>query len=91
MSSKVRALEVDATTADAIEARAAARGISVDELLLGLVEFEDTAPIASAEEIAELDRIWAAIEAGQPTIPHAEVDRWLATWGTPKFKPWPER
>jgi hypothetical protein len=30
-------------------------------------------------------------EAGQPTVPHAEVVRWLETWGTPAFKPWHER
>jgi len=45
----------------------------------------------TAEELAELDRQWAAIEAGEPTVPHEEVAHWLATWGTPAFKPWHER
>ncbi len=41
-----------------------------------------------AGEIAELDYQWAEIEAGQPTVPHEKVARWLKTWGTPAFKPW---
>ena len=44
----------------------------------------------TAEEIAELDRRWAKIAAGEPTIPHKDVVRWLNTWGTPAFKPWRE-
>jgi predicted transcriptional regulator len=43
-----------------------------------------------AEDIAELDRRWAKIAAGEPTIPHEDVVRWLNTWGTPEYKPWPE-
>lgn len=43
------------------------------------------------DEIAELDRRWAAIEAGEPTVPHDEVVRWLETWGTPAFRPWGAR
>jgi predicted transcriptional regulator len=43
------------------------------------------------DEIAELDRRWAAIEAGEATVPHDEVVRWLQTWGTPAFRPWRER
>ncbi len=40
------------------------------------------------DELAELDRRWAAIEAGEATVPHDEVVRWLETWGTPAFRPW---
>jgi predicted transcriptional regulator len=43
------------------------------------------------DEIAELDRRWAAIEAGEATVPHIEVVRWLETWGTPAFRPWCDR
>jgi predicted transcriptional regulator len=39
------------------------------------------------DEIAELDRRWAAIEAGEPRVSHDEVVRWLETWGTPAFRP----
>ena len=43
------------------------------------------------EEINELDRQWAAIKAGEPTVAHADVVRWLDTWGTPGFRPWQAR
>jgi predicted transcriptional regulator len=39
-------------------------------------------------DIAELDRQWAEIEAGAPTVPHEKVARWLETWGTKDFRPW---
>jgi len=44
-----------------------------------------------AEQIAELDRRWKAIEEGEETIPHHEVVHWLETWGTPAFRPWRDR
>ena len=47
--------------------------------------------LADAEDIAELDRQWADIEAGAPTVPHDKVARWLETWGTPDFKRWQEQ
>lgn len=45
----------------------------------------------SPEEINELDRQWAAIKAGEPTVAQADVVRWLDTWGTPGFRPWQGR
>jgi hypothetical protein len=42
----------------------------------------------SEVDVAELERQWAGIEAGQPTIPHERLVLWLRTWGTPEFKPW---
>jgi hypothetical protein len=44
--------------------------------------------IPHPEELAELDCQWAAIKEGEATIPHAEVLRWLQTWGTAAFRPW---
>jgi predicted transcriptional regulator len=41
-----------------------------------------------AAGVAELDREWAEIEAGAPTVPHEKVARWLETWGTAAFMPW---
>ncbi len=35
----------------------------------------------AAVDIAELDRRWAAIEAGEPTISNDVVVQWLQTWG----------
>jgi hypothetical protein len=33
------------------------------------------------EAVAELDRRWAAVEAGAATVPHEQVERWLRTCG----------
>jgi len=44
----------------------------------------------SAAELAELDRRWASIKAGEATVPHEKVAKWLKTWGEPDSKPWPE-
>jgi predicted transcriptional regulator len=48
-------------------------------------------PMPTDADCSELDRQWAAIEAGEPTVPHEQVARWLETWGTPDFRPWHER
>lgn len=82
MSTKTESIEVDSETAAVLKARAAERGISVAEVVAELV------PSSDDELVAELDRRWAAIEAGEPTIPHDEVRAWLQTWGTPEFRPW---
>jgi predicted transcriptional regulator len=86
--SKVRKIEVNAETADALEARAAERGLSVSKLLAEMTALQGRIAVLSAEEIAELDRQWAAVKAGEPTVPHEEVVRWLQTWGTPAFRSW---
>jgi predicted transcriptional regulator len=83
MDDKTRNIEVDEGTAAALESRAAERGVSVSQIVAELV------PLAiDSDAIAELDRRWAAIEAGEPTVPHDQVARWLKTWGTPAFRPW---
>jgi hypothetical protein len=38
------------------------------------------------EQIAELDRRWAKVVAGEPTVANDDVVRWLETWGTPAFE-----
>jgi predicted transcriptional regulator len=88
---KLRTIEIDEVTADVLEARAAARGVSIGDVVAELVAFDDGAMSADTEEIAELDRRWAAVEAGDATVPHSEVARWLETWGTPAFKSWREQ
>jgi hypothetical protein len=40
----------------------------------------------SPEEINDLDRRWTAIKAGEPTVAHDDVARWLDTWGAPNFR-----
>src|SRR5215216_3996934 len=86
MIKAMKTIEVDEHTAEALEARAAARGVSVGQVVAELVAFVDAQMAADAEEIAELNQRWAAVEAGEATVPHEEVARWLETWGTPAFK-----
>jgi predicted transcriptional regulator len=91
MSVKLRKIEVDTETAATLEARAAERGLSVSELLAEMTALQERPAVLSSEEIAELDGQWAAVKAGEPTVPHEEVVRWLQTWGTPAFRPWQNR
>lgn len=80
MSPKTESVELDRATAAALKERAAERGVSVSQLVAELV------PLAADDAaIAELDRRWAAIERGEKTVPHADVERWLKTWGTLEY------
>jgi len=90
MSTNVK-MEIDEQTADVLHARAAELGVTVSELVAELATL-DSEPIAvDSDEIAELDRRWKKIEAGQPTVPHERVVRWLRTWGTPRFRRWQDQ
>lgn len=86
MTAKTETIEVDAETAAVLNARAEERGVSVATVVAELVPEGD-----DETSLAELDRRWAAVEAGEPTVPHEEVRAWLQTWGTPQFKPWSKR
>lgn len=90
MNGKTQTIEVDQATADALRARAAERGVTVAQFLADIA-VESGTVVVDSDEIAELDRRWAAIEAGEATVPHDEVVRWLETWGTPAFRPWHKR
>jgi predicted transcriptional regulator len=84
-------IEVDETTASTLAARAAERGLTVPQLVAEMAA-EQGAPVSlPSDELAELDRQWAAIKAGERTVPHDQVVRWLETWGTPAFRPWNNR
>jgi predicted transcriptional regulator len=85
MTATKRTIEVDDATAAALEARATEAGLSVSELLADMVAHRASAE-ASPAELAELDRQWASIKSGEPTVPHQDVVRWLDTWGTPGFR-----
>lgn len=87
MSTNVK-IEIDERTADVLRARAAELGVSVSELVAELATLESEPVVVESDEIAELDRRWKKIEAGQSTTPHERVVRWLRTWGTPRFRPW---
>ena len=91
MNVKIRNIQVDAETAERLEARATARGMSVSELLAELVVFDLEPMAADNEELSELDRRWKAVDSGRATVPHDDVVRWLQTWGTPAFRRWHDR
>jgi hypothetical protein len=91
MGTVMRKIEVDEETAVALEKRAAEAGIGVAEVVAGLVQLNEPTIELSEEDLAELDRRWAEIEQGAETIPHEDVVRWLKTWGTPDYKPWPTK
>ena len=78
MGTNVR-IEVDARTADVLQARAAELGVTVSELIAELATLDSEPIVVESEEIAELDRRWKRIEAGQATVPHERVVRWLRT------------
>ncbi len=81
-------IEVDETTATLLHDRAAERGMSVSDLVAGLVALSEPPIDITPEELADLDRQMAAIDSGEEaTYPHEEVERWLLTWGTPEYKP----
>jgi predicted transcriptional regulator len=86
MTTVKRMIEVDDSTATALESRAAEVGVSVSELLAQMVGRQGVR-LAPAD-LTELDRQWAAIKAGEPTFSHEDVVRWLDTWGTPDFRQW---
>lgn len=48
-------------------------------------------PVVRSDELDELDRRWAAIQRGEPAVPHEQVVQWLETWGTPAFNLWGSR
>jgi len=87
----MKTIEIDEQTAELLEARAAARGLSIGEVIAELVAFIDSGTSVEPGELAELEQQWKAIEAGEPTVPHEKVARWLETWGTSDFKSWHKR
>ena len=88
MSTNVQ-IEVDEQTAGVLQTRAAELGVTVSELVAELAMLESEPVAIEADEIAELDRRSNAIEDGGRTVPHERVVRWLRTWGTGRFRPWP--
>ena len=84
MVPETQTIEVDQATAETLGHLAQGRGVTVAQLVAELV------PVAAdAEAVAELGRRWSAIEAGAATVSNDDVARWLETWGTPDFRPWP--
>jgi len=88
MTGKTRTIELDEVTATALRERAGERGMSVPDLVAEYLNEDRAQANVDSEQIAELDRRWAAVEAAQPTVPNDRVVRWLDTWGSPAYKPW---
>lgn len=91
MAAKTRMIEVDATTANTLQERAAAQGMSVSELVADMTALGETPASVPDADLAELDREWAKVKAGGATVAHRDVAQWLKTWGTPAFRPWRDK
>ena len=101
MTVKVRNLQVDARTAELLEARAAARGLSVSELLADLATADEALPPAleamrsagtgpwAPDVLAEDARRLAAFKRSREGVSWDEVEAWMKTWGTPQERPAP--
>lgn len=94
MNVKLRQIEVDVATADALEAQAAARGMTVPELVAELVEasgelrsdFETLRAAGrgpwSPEILGEDARRLADYQRAGEGVPWDEVRAWVQSWGT---------
>jgi hypothetical protein len=98
---KQRTIEVDARTADLLEARAAARGLSVSELLADLAAGNELLPAELEAErtagkgawapdvLAEDARRLAEFKRSREGVPWHEIETWMKSWGTAQELPAP--
>lgn len=91
MTAKVRKIEVDVETAERLEARASARGVSVAQLL-SEIAFSEAAsaddpwsPGAFQEDARRLEEF----ERTRMGVPWDEIRAWMETWGTDAERPPP--
>jgi hypothetical protein len=102
MNVKLRKIEVDTQTADLLEARAAALGISVPVLIAELAGNETVLPADLAEFRAKGEGTWspealqederrlAEFERTRMGVPWDEVRTWMQSWGKPDELPRPK-
>lgn len=102
MNVKLRTIEVDDRTAALLEARAAARGVSVAELLADLAGNEEGLPADLADMRAKGEGPWspealqedarrlAEFERTREGVPWDEVEAWMQSWGSPDELPAPK-
>lgn len=102
MAGKPHLIEVDEETAALLRARAAARGLSVTELVADLVGAEDALPpnlesmresgegAWSPDVLAEDARRLAAFHESRDAVPWEDVRTWLESWGQPGELPPPK-
>lgn len=101
MNVKVRKIEVDVETADLLEARAAALGMSISNLIAeiagnGGILPPDLAELRargegpwSPEAIGEDARRLAEFDRTRMGVPWNEVKAWMESWGKPNELPRP--
>ena len=101
MPAKVK-IEVDARTADLLEARASARGMSIGDLVADLASDENLLPPAleamraagegpwSPEILAEDARRLAEFHSTREAVPWDDVKAWMLSWGTSQELPAPK-
>ena len=102
MNVKIRTIEVDAKTADLLEARAAARGLTVSELIADLAFNEPALPVELAGIRANAEGPWspdvlaadaerlAQFKRTREAVPWDEVKAWMRSWGSPHELPTPK-
>jgi len=102
MNVKLRKIEVDVETADLLEARAAALGMSVPTLVAELAGNEVLLPpnLArmrargegpwSPEGLEEDERRLAEFQRTRMSVPWDEVKAWMESWGKPDELPAPK-
>ena len=95
-------IEVDARTADLLQARAVARGISVADLLADLAADDNLLPPRleamrekgegpwSPGDLAEDRRRLAEFNRTRMGVPWDEVKAWMESWGRPNELPAPK-
>jgi hypothetical protein len=90
MNARLRTIEVDAASAETLERRAEALGVSVAEVVAGLLADEPALEAArrdrtgpwAPEVLAEDAGRLAAFLADRRGAPASEVVEWLESWGT---------
>jgi hypothetical protein len=102
MNTKLRTIEVDTRTAELLEARAEARGMTVSELLADIAGNEEILPPDLGEQrfrgegpwspgaLEEDARRLAEFERARMGAPWHEVRTWMESWGTPHEMPPPK-
>ena len=102
MNVKLRAIEIDAETADLLEARAKARGMSVAEFLADIACNEEALPADlaqmrvngegpwSPQALEEDARRLAEFERTRMGVPWHDIKAWMESWGTPNQLPVPK-
>jgi hypothetical protein len=102
MDVKSRTIEVDARTAELLEARASARGFSVAELIAELAWSSETLPPELQQMRADGEGPWSLQSLAEDARRYAEFQRtregarwhdvkvWMQSWGTADELPSPK-